>query len=42
MKEAETWILEHMEGSEGLGAIFPPKVYVLIVFRALGYPDDHP
>ena len=31
-----------MEGSEGLGAIFPPMVYVLIVFRALGYPDDHP
>ncbi len=42
MREAEKWILEHMEGSEGLGAIFPPMVYVLIVFRALGYPDDHP
>jgi hypothetical protein len=26
----------------GLGAIFPPMVYILIVFRALGYPDDHP
>lgn len=42
IREAEKWILEHMEGSEGLGAIFPPMVYVLIVFRALGYPDDHP
>jgi squalene-hopene/tetraprenyl-beta-curcumene cyclase len=42
LREAEKWILEHMEGSEGLGAIFPPMVYVLIVFRALGYPDDHP
>ena len=31
-----------MEDSEGLGAIFPPMVYMLIVFRALGYPDDHP
>src|SRR4051812_34593284 len=42
IREAEKWILEHMENSEGLGAIFPPMVYVLIVFRALGYADDHP
>src|ERR1041385_637574 len=42
IREAEKWILEHMDNSEGLGAIFPPMVYVLIVFRALGYPDDHP
>jgi len=33
--EAEKWILEHMENSEGWGD-FPPMVYVLIVFRALG------
>lgn len=42
MKAAEKWLLDHMEGSEGLGAIFPPMVYVLIVLRALGYPDDDP
>ena len=42
IREAEKWILDHMEKSEGLGAIFPPMAYVLIVFRALGYPDDHP
>jgi squalene-hopene/tetraprenyl-beta-curcumene cyclase len=42
IREAEKWILDHMENSEGLGAIFPPMVYVLIVFRALGYADDHP
>ncbi len=42
IREAEKWILEHMEGSDGLGAIFPPMVYVLIVFKALGYPEDHP
>lgn len=42
IREAEKWIIEHMNGSEGLGAIFPPMVYVLIVFKALGYPDDHP
>jgi squalene-hopene/tetraprenyl-beta-curcumene cyclase len=42
MREAQEWLLEHLDGSEGLGAIFPPMVYILIVFRALGYPDDHP
>ncbi len=42
MNAAEKWLLERMENSEGLGAIFPPMVYILIVLRALGYPDDDP
>jgi len=42
LRAAERWLLERLEGSEGLGAIFPPMVYMLLVFRALGYPDDHP
>jgi squalene-hopene/tetraprenyl-beta-curcumene cyclase len=42
IKEAENWLLEHLEGTQGLGAIFPPMVYILIVFRTLGYADDHP
>ena len=42
MKKAEQWLLEHLDDSEGLGAIFPPMVYILIVFRILGYPDSHP
>lgn len=42
MLEAERWLLEHLDHTEGLGAIFPPMVYILIVFKALGYPDDHP
>jgi squalene-hopene/tetraprenyl-beta-curcumene cyclase len=42
LKRAEEWLLEHLDGSEGLGAIFPPMVYILIVFRILGYADDHP
>jgi squalene-hopene/tetraprenyl-beta-curcumene cyclase len=42
MKAAENWLLARMENSEGLGAIFPPMVYMLVVFRALGYPDDDP
>jgi squalene-hopene/tetraprenyl-beta-curcumene cyclase len=42
MRDAEKWLLEHLDGSEGLGAIFPPMVYILIVFRILGYAEDHP
>ena len=42
IREAEKWLLEHMEGCDGLGAIFPPMVYILIVLRVLGYADDHP
>ena len=42
IRESERWLLEHMDNSEGLGAIFPPMVYMLIVFRALGYSDGHP
>ncbi len=42
IKEAEKWLLAHMDGSEGLGAIFPPMVYILIALRCLGYRDDDP
>ncbi|HEX4125718.1 MAG TPA: prenyltransferase/squalene oxidase repeat-containing protein, partial [Tepidisphaeraceae bacterium] len=40
--DAVQWLVGHMEGCDGLGAIFPPMVYMLIVFNALGYPADHP
>jgi squalene-hopene/tetraprenyl-beta-curcumene cyclase len=42
IRRAEQWLLEHLDGSEGLGAIFPPMVYILVVFRLLGDRDDHP
>ncbi len=42
LRSAEKWLLQHMEGCDGLGAIFPPMVYILIAFRLLGYADDHP
>ncbi|HZL35221.1 MAG TPA: squalene--hopene cyclase [Tepidisphaeraceae bacterium] len=42
LKAAEKWMVEHLEGCDGLGAIFPPMVYILIVFRLLGYADSHP
>jgi squalene-hopene/tetraprenyl-beta-curcumene cyclase len=42
LKKAEKWLLARMDDSEGLGAIFPPMVYMLIVFKTLGYAEDHP
>jgi len=42
LRAAERWLVARHEGSEGLGAIFPPMVYMLIVLRVLGYRDDHP
>jgi squalene-hopene/tetraprenyl-beta-curcumene cyclase len=42
LKKAEAWIIERMEGSDGLAAIFPGILNSMIVFKALGYPDDHP
>ncbi len=38
----EDWIVDHTERSDGLGAIFPPMVYILIALRCRGYSSDHP
>jgi squalene-hopene/tetraprenyl-beta-curcumene cyclase len=42
VKRIEKWILErtHREHADGLGAIFPPMVYIIIAFRCLGYDDQ--
>ena len=44
IKAAEHWILDRLrpETTEGLGAIFPPMVYLQVAFKALGYSRDHP
>jgi squalene-hopene/tetraprenyl-beta-curcumene cyclase len=39
---AERWTLERLEGSDGIGAIFPPIVNTIFALGALGYPLDHP
>lgn len=38
----EDWIVDHTDRSDGLGAIFPPMVYILIALRCRGYKEDHP
>lgn len=42
LAQAEAWILERLDDSDGLGAIFPPIVNTLLALRCLGYADDHP
>lgn len=44
LKRCEAWILDRVrsETTEGLGAIFPPMVYLQIAFKALGYQRSHP
>lgn len=37
--KAEQWMLERFEGSDGLGAIFPPMVYTIIALKCLGYDE---
>jgi len=42
LKRAERWILERLEGSDGLGAIFPPIINTIMALRCLGYSSEHP
>lgn len=39
---AATWMLEHLERSEGLAAIYPAMMNSIYALMALGYPPDHP
>lgn len=44
LKRIEQWIIAHANPafSDGIGAIFPPMVYIQIAFRCLGYDSSHP
>ncbi len=41
MGRIEDWIVDHTDRSDGLGAIFPPMVYILVALRCRGYSEDH-
>jgi len=36
------WMIEHLEGSDGLGAIYPSMQYAIMALDVLGYAADHP
>ncbi|HWW20318.1 MAG TPA: squalene--hopene cyclase [Steroidobacteraceae bacterium] len=42
MQRAESWMLERLNGEDGLGAIFPAMVNALEAMVVLGYPTDDP
>jgi len=42
MKRAEKWMLERLEMSDGLGAIYPAMLNAIIALRCLGYSEDDP
>jgi squalene-hopene/tetraprenyl-beta-curcumene cyclase len=42
LKRAEKWILERLEMTDGLGAIYPAMLNAIIALRCLGYSEDDP
>ncbi|MBW2306405.1 MAG: squalene--hopene cyclase [Deltaproteobacteria bacterium] len=42
VKKAEKWFVERLNGTGGLGAIFPAMVNAHEALDCLGYPSDHP
>jgi squalene-hopene/tetraprenyl-beta-curcumene cyclase len=42
IRKAEEWMLERTRFSDGLAAIYPPMMYVIMALDLLGYPPDHP
>jgi squalene-hopene/tetraprenyl-beta-curcumene cyclase len=42
IRAAEKWMLDHTRYCDGLGAIYPSMMYLIMALDALGYPADHP
>jgi squalene-hopene/tetraprenyl-beta-curcumene cyclase len=42
LKRAEKWMLERLEMTDGLGAIYPAILNSIIALRCLGYSEDDP
>jgi squalene-hopene/tetraprenyl-beta-curcumene cyclase len=42
LEEARRWMLEHMERSEGLAAIYPGMMNSILALVALGFPPEDP
>ena len=41
-KGPKKWMLERLNDSDGLGAIYPPMMYSVMALDVLGYPPDDP
>ncbi|MEO8026777.1 MAG: squalene--hopene cyclase [Bryobacteraceae bacterium] len=42
IREAERWMLERTRYTDGLGAIYPSMMYLIMALDSLGYAKDHP
>lgn len=42
IRRAEQWIVERTYHSDGLGAIYPPMMYLIMALDVLGYEKNHP
>lgn len=42
IRAAEKWMLDHMQFSDGVGAIYPGMMYSIMAMDALGYEPDQP
>jgi squalene-hopene/tetraprenyl-beta-curcumene cyclase len=42
IERAKEWMIERMQGSDGLGAIYPPMMYSVMALDVLGYAKDDP
>jgi len=39
---AKEWMLTRCQGSDGLGAIFPPIIWTVVALKCLGYEEESP
>jgi squalene-hopene/tetraprenyl-beta-curcumene cyclase len=42
IRKAEQWMLEHTRHTDGVAAIYPPMMYVIMALDLLGYAPDSP
>jgi squalene-hopene/tetraprenyl-beta-curcumene cyclase len=42
VEKASRWMIERMQHSDGLGAIYPPMMYSIMALDALGYAPEDP
>jgi squalene-hopene/tetraprenyl-beta-curcumene cyclase len=42
IEKASEWMVDRLEHSDGLGAIYPPMMYSVMALDVLGYAPDHP
>jgi len=42
IRRAESWMLERTRYTDGVAAIYPPMMYVIMALDLLGYSKDHP